>query len=259
VALPEFSVAPVRWCFPVAGCVAYRGYFREASARAFARRLEDRGFDVIVGGVPAYSTLGRFADPVLNTMLGWGDNELAAIVFHELAHQVVYVPGDSQFNEAFATAVEQEGLRRWLALRGREGELETWERRRARQAQYLELFRERRAELGRLFDSGVPEGVMRERKQAIFTGLAQDMRALEQRHGARSPYAAWLAAGLNNAHLAALATYFDCVPGFERLLAAHEHDLPRFYDAVRELARVPREERRALLCATSGDRAEGAG
>ena len=111
VAAPEFSVEPQRWCFPIAGCVAYRGYFDERRARGSSRRtLREQGFDVIVGGVPAYSTLGKFADPVLNTMLGYGDNELAAIIFHELSHQLVYVAGDSEFNEAFAVTVEQAGL-----------------------------------------------------------------------------------------------------------------------------------------------------
>src|SRR5262249_35051057 len=120
VAAPEFSVNPQRWCFPIAGCVAYRGYFKEQSARKFAASLENEHFDTYVGGVAAYSTLGKFKDPVLNTMLGYGDDELAAIIFHELSHQLIYVPNDSEFNEAFATAVEQAGLERWLKLRGRE-------------------------------------------------------------------------------------------------------------------------------------------
>src|SRR5688572_22417199 len=140
VATPEFSVEPKRWCFPVAGCVAYRGYFSEAAAKKFAAKLRSQGYDVVVGGVPAYSTLGRFADPVLNTMLGYGDVDLAAIIFHELSHQVVYIPGDSAFNEAFAVAVEQAGLQRWLAFRGRSGELERYKARADRQLDYVHLF-----------------------------------------------------------------------------------------------------------------------
>ena len=123
VAAPEFSIEPLHWCFPIAGCVAYRGYFSEQKARAFATRLRIRGFDTTVEGVPAYSTLGRVADPVLNTMLSYGDTELAAIVFHELSHQLIYVAGDSAFNEAFAVTVEQAGLERWLKLRGRENRI----------------------------------------------------------------------------------------------------------------------------------------
>ena len=122
VATQEFSVDPQEWCFPFVGCVAYRGYFRERSAQEFAARLREQGYDAIVGGVPAYSTLGKFNDPILNTMMGYGDDELASIMFHELSHQVFYVAGDTAFNEAFAVAVEQEGLARWLKFRGREGE-----------------------------------------------------------------------------------------------------------------------------------------
>src|SRR5215469_11326482 len=118
VAAPEFSVAPKRWCFPVAGCVAYRGYFHEQSARDFALGLEERGYDVAIDGVPAYSTLGKFADPVLSSMLRYGDDDLAATIFHELAHQLLYVRDDSEFNEAFATTVEDAGLERWLAHQG---------------------------------------------------------------------------------------------------------------------------------------------
>src|SRR6202011_4337529 len=118
VATPEFSVQPRHWCFPIAGCVAYRGYFREKNARSFAAGLASRGFDVTVGGVPAYSTLGKFADPIVSTMMRYGDSELAAIIFHELAHQLLYAKNDTDFNEACATTVEDAGLERWLASRG---------------------------------------------------------------------------------------------------------------------------------------------
>jgi len=251
VATPEFSIHPLRWCFPIAGCVSYRGYFSEQRARAFAERLRAEGHDVLVAGVPAYSTLGRFADPVLNTMLGYGDSELAAIVFHELAHQVVYVPGDTEFNEAFAVAVEQAGLERWLAVRRREAQLERLRERRARQLEYVSLFVRRRAELGRLYATKLPPEKMRERKREIFAALEADIRALEARHGVSSPYGAWVEAGLNNAHLASVATYYECVPGFERLLAEHGGDLRRFYDAARALAALPRAVRRERLCGPS--------
>src|ERR1700753_1223482 len=119
VATPEFSIEPKHWCFPIAGCVAYRGYFKERSARKFAAKLAAQGFDVTVGGVPAYSTLGKFADPVLSTMMRYDDSDLVAIIFHELAHQLLYVKNDTEFNEAFATMVEQAGLERWLEANGR--------------------------------------------------------------------------------------------------------------------------------------------
>ena len=120
VAAPEFSVDPREWCYPVVGCVAYRGYFAEDRARGFAAKLRGQGLDVAVGGVAAYSTLGHFNDPVLNTMMDWNDVELAAIIFHELTHQLIYVPDDSAFNEALATTVEEEGVRRWLRAQGRD-------------------------------------------------------------------------------------------------------------------------------------------
>lgn len=248
VAAPEFSVNPKRWCFPIAGCVAYRGYFAEGGARKSAARLRERGFDVFVGGVPAYSTLGKFADPVLNTMMNYGDSDLAAIIFHELSHQLIYVAGDSEFNEAFAVTVEETGLQRWLKLRGHENELQRYKSRRQRQQQFIALFTRARSRLATLYAEQLPPEAMRERKKALFASLDEDLREAEKRLGVRSPYRDWSAEGLNNAHLASVATYFDCVPGFERLLSQNGDDLPRFYAAVRELARKPRAERHAELC-----------
>jgi len=248
VAVPEFSVHPRRWCFPIAGCVAYRGYFAEGKARKFSASMAAQGFDTFVGGVPAYSTLGRFRDPVLNTMLDYGDDELAAIIFHELSHQLIYVAGDSQFNEAFATAVERAGLERWLKLRGRESDLNRYKARRARQAQIIGIFARARGTLAALYDEKLAPEVTRERKRATFAALDKDLAEMEKRFGIRSAYRDWAPNGLNNAHLASLATYYDCVPGFERLLAANGGDLPKFYAAVRDLSHEPRTERHERLC-----------
>ena len=248
VAAPEFSVEPKRWCFPIAGCVAYRGYFAEAKARKFADSLRAQGFDVVVGGVPAYSTLGKFADPVLSTMLGYGDSELAAIIFHELSHQLIYVAGDSEFNEAFATTVEETGLERWLKSRGHEDLLERYRTRHQRQQQFIALFTRTRTRLAALYGQKLSPETMRERKRAVFASLAGEIGDLEKRLGTRSPYREWMAEGMNNAQLASVATYYDCVPGFERLMAAQNGDLPRFYASVRELAKKPRAERHAQLC-----------
>ncbi len=250
VAAPEFSLSPVRWCFPVAGCVAYRGYFHERRARDLALGLEARGLDVVVEGVPAYSTLGRFADPVLSTMLQYDDDELAATIFHELAHQLIYVRNDSEFNEAFATTVEDTGLERWLAFRGAAPRIERFREEQRHEAQLLALLVPARARLAALYAAGGDAGEMRERKRGILAQLAMDIESLERRQGVHyAVYDQWIAAGLNNAQLAAVATYYECVPGFERLLAASGGDLARFYDAVRSLAGRPREERHAELCA----------
>jgi predicted aminopeptidase len=248
VATPEFSVEPREWCFPFVGCVAYRGFFNEAKAEKFADSLRREGLDAMVGGVPAYSTLGKFNDPILSTMLGYGDDELASILFHELSHQVVYIPDDSAFNEAFAVAVEREGLARWLRHRGREADLQKHQKRRERQAEGMRIVARYRRELASTYASRIPEADMRQRKAEVFARLVAELNALDARHGTKSPLVAELEANPNNARLASLATYYDCVPGFERLLADQQGDLPRFYAATRELAQLPREQRRARLC-----------
>ena len=247
VATPEFSVEPREWCFPIVGCVSYRGYFSERAAAKYAARLEEEGLDVMVGGVPAYSTLGKFNDPILNTMMGYGDDELASIIFHELSHQVVYVAGDTPFNEAFAVAVEQEALARWLKFRGREEDLGRYLNRRTRQAESLALVTRYRRELVQLYEAPIHESEMRTRKNAVFSRLVAELR---EKFGAESALAAELDGRPNNARLASLATYHECVPGFRRVLAEQDHDLPRFYAAVRELAKLPRVQRHAQLCAT---------
>ncbi len=253
VATPEFSVVPEHWCFPIAGCVAYRGYFREAAARSFAAHLRAQGKDVVVEGVPAYSTLGRFADPVMSTMLPYGDVELASIIFHELTHQLLYVEGDSSFNEAFATTVEHEGVRRWLLYQGRIAELERYDEENALDLKYVQLFRRTRAALESLYGSGLPAPAMRERKRATFAALASQMMRLQTGASGPSPYEDWLEQGINNADLASVATYYDCVPGFERLLASDAGDLRRFYSDVRDLAHEPRAERDRQMCGSAAE------
>jgi predicted aminopeptidase len=248
VATPEFSVAPLEWCFPIVGCVEYRGYFKEARADRFATKLRLAGYDVIVGGVPAYSTLGKFNDPILNTMMTYGDDELASTMFHELSHQLVYIADDSSFNEAFAVTVEREGLTRWLRSRGREADLAKYAQRRALQAEGIRIVSRHRDELASLYRSGLPEEVMRVRKAEVFRRLLEAVRARDERARFQSGLATALEGPPNNARLASLATYYDCVPGFERVLAEQQHDLPRFYAAVRALAKLPRAERRARLC-----------
>ncbi len=253
VATPEFSTQPKEWCFPVVGCVAYRGYFSEKSARAFAATLAAQGYDVTVGGVPAYSTLGRFSDPLLSSMLRYGDTETAATLFHELAHQVIYVKNDTAFNEAFATAVENAGLERWLALRGRSADLDARQRRQARQREIVQLLASTRADLGALYrrrqpPESLPDVTVRGLKQQRLERLAADLRRIEAAMGGRAGFSAWLEAGLNNAHLASVATYWDCVPGFERLLAGAGGSLTAFYASVRAEAARPQAERRARLC-----------
>ena len=247
VAAPEFSVEPRRWCFPVAGCVAYRGYFAESRARAFARRLARRGDDVTVGGVATYSTLGRLSDPLLNTMLGWDEARFAATIFHELAHERLYVPGDSEFSEAFASVVEQEALRRWLLARGDSAGLERQRASVAREAQFAALLRSARQRLARLYASGADAATLRIDKQREFGRLKFEYTQLRARWGGYAGYDGWFARTLNNSHLAAVATYHDCVPGLRRELAA-AGSLPAFHERAAELAALPLEQRRGAVC-----------
>ena len=244
VAAPELSVAPKHWCFLVVGCLAYRGYFREAGARRYAATLQQQGYDVAVGGVAAYSTLGKFADPVIDTMLRYDDLELAGILFHELAHQLVYVKNDSAFNEAFAMAVEREGQRRWARARHQEAGLQAYLLRETQQAATLRQLAAVRGELAALYASADSDVDKRQRKRELLATRAQQLLAAERAGGYRSGYDDWLQQGLNNAHLAAVATYFDCVPAFEALLASQRDSLPDFYAAVRGLAKSAPAARR---------------
>jgi predicted aminopeptidase len=249
VATPEFSVHPKQWCFPVAGCVSYRGYFSEKRAQSFAADLQKRGFDVTLDGVPAYSTLGKFADPVLSTMLRYGPDELAAIIFHELAHQLIYVKNDTQFNEAFADTVENAGLERWLTLNGHADRFQEYQNYDAQERQFVELFARTRVVLARLYASGIPVAEMREKKAETFAKLTSEIQDLEKQQGAHvALYDDWIKEGLNNARLASEANYYDCEPGFARLLAEQHNDLPAFYTAVRALAKLPMAERHEKLC-----------
>jgi predicted aminopeptidase len=256
VAAPALSVQPKQWCFPIVGCVAYRGYFSEQRARAFAAGLKRRGDDVVVEGVPAYSTLGKLPDPVMSTMMRYGSDELAGMIFHELAHQLLYVPNDSRFDEAFAVTVQYDGLKRWLEYQGHPQRIQAFEQERAEDRQLVALLQRTRDRLARVYASAAPRRQKLQRKRRIFTGLGAGIRSLEHRLRIRWPlYDKWIGEGLNNAELASVGTYYDCVPGFERLLRKENGDLPRFYAAARRLAHEPKAKRDAQLC--SNPAAEG--
>lgn len=234
-ATPEFSLQPKRWCFPVAGCVAYRGYFSRDAAVAKAARLEAAGYDVAVAGVPAYSTLGRFDDPVLNTMLGRSDVDVVAMLFHELAHQELYVKGDTGFSESFATLVEQVGVERWLTARGEADRLEDYERRRQLQRRLMAIVADARAELETLYRTRLAPEPMRRRKARRLERLGVDLRA--EGGWTKDGAPGWLQGGLNNARLAALQLYEGRVPELRDLLAQCGGDLACFYARARKLAR----------------------
>jgi len=247
VATPEFSVEPRHWCFPVAGCVAYRGYFQESRARSLALKLSTKGDDVTVGGVATYSTLGRLADPLFNTMLGWRESRFVGTIFHELAHERLYVPGDSEFNEAFASVVADEGVRRWFESQGRGADLGAYRLAGSREADFAALLRDARDRLSRLYASGLEPQAMRIDKQREFGGLKFAYEQLKQRWSGYPGYDAWFARLLSNADLASVATYRDCVPGLQLELRA-AGSLPAFYARAAELAQLDPAQRHARVC-----------
>lgn len=257
-AAPEFSLEPKTWCFPVAGCVGYRGYFSREAAVGEAARLEEEGYDVAIGGVAAYSTLGRFKDPVLNTMMNWDDARLVAVLFHELAHQVVYVKNDTAFNESFATAVEETGLRRWLESRGAGEEMSRYEDRRRLSEDIMSLVTAARSDLESLYDSALHDDEKRAAKKRRMGSLAEEVVARLDDEGVAGH---WLSGGINNARLVPMALYEGHLPAFEALLAQCEHELPCFYEAARELGELPQDQRHRRLdeLAASATRAAGSG
>lgn len=252
VAAPELSLKLQTWCFPVVGCVGYRGYFDRAEAEAFAAQLRAQGLEVDVYGVPAYSTLGRlpgdfFADPLLSTFINYPEVELGRLIFHELAHQVAYADGDTMFNESFATAVERIGSRRWMADRASPQAVAEYERFDAHRREFRVLTSRTRAALQALYDSPASDADKRAGKAALMAGLRAEYQAM--RDGPWQGYAGyddWFARA-NNASLGVLAAYGELVPQFERLYEQQGRDLQRFYAEVGRLARLPRDERRATL------------
>ena len=244
-AAPEFSLEPKTWCFPVAGCVAYRGYFAEQAARKKAKNLSDSGYDVTVSGVSAYSTLGKFDDPVLNTMMRWTEVQLVATIFHELAHQKLYVKGDTAFNESFATAVSNFGIKRWLEQRNDAAGITRFDRNRELTRSMMSLVNDKKEELEQLYASGLDDAEMRLQKQALLDDLsAAAGRLIEE--SATGVYN-WLAAPLNNARLVSLGLYEGHQEAFERILRECEENLECFYAASRTLADLDADMREQRL------------
>jgi len=247
VATPEFSLTPKEWCFPVAGCVPYRGYFSHKRARQFADELRNDRLDVRIAGVAAYSTLGWFSDPVFSTQLHRSDTDIAAIIFHELAHQKLYLRGDATFNESFATTVEIEGMHRWLAQGNDKDALDNYLLDRTCHTQFVDLLLKFRTRLEALYASPLPAEQMRAAKARDFEALRAEYALLREHWGGYKSYDTWFTQGLNNAHLASVGLYHQYVPAFQALLASVHGDLPAFYRLARALSRLPKAERAARL------------
>lgn len=244
-AAPELSLQPRSWCFLIVGCVSYRGYYNEREAKSFAAELRANGDDVYVGGVPAYSTLGWFDDPLLNTVMHYDDADLAGLIFHELAHQVLYIKNDSKFNESFATTVEIEGVRRWLRTTGVDGA--AYKLRKARRQQIIDLILKQRARLQTVYASDHPKDWKLRRKQELLTELREQFSTMSRGWEGVAGFRRWFDGPLNNAKLLSIATYYDFVPAFQALLDSRGGDLEAFYRDVRALAKLGPAQRESRL------------
>lgn len=245
VATPEFAVQPQQWCFLFVGCVPYRGYFDKAEAQDFGNDLQQQGMDVFVGGVSAYSTLGYFDDPLVSSMLRTDEAEMVGLLFHELAHQLIYVDGDTDFNEAFATTVELEGIRRWFA-REQPARFDEYALGLQQRGEFYGLLRQTRSELQQLYGAAVAVEEKRSRKTQCFVALHERYQQWRATNS-YDRFDRFMAQDLNNAHLAIIATYHELVPHFSALLAESNNDLAVFYKRVEQLGEQEKQQRLAQL------------
>ena len=250
VAVPEFSLAPYQWCYPFIGCQAYRGYYELDDARQEARQFADDGYDIFIGGVTAYSTLGWFDDPLHSGFTRLSDSRMVALMFHELAHQVVYIPEDTAFNESFATAVELEGLRLWLQRTGDTSGFDRALERLRQRNQTLELIEQAARELRQLYSQQdrLPETLMRQQKAVIFKRLQRDYLALAAQWNQPGPLGS-APDSLNNANLALFRQYNQYVPAFRQLFHESDRKFDHFYEAVETLSKLDAEQRKLRLTA----------
>jgi predicted aminopeptidase len=251
-ATPELSLRLERWCFPVAGCVAYRGYYDRDAAERFAQGLRARGLEAHVGGVPAYSTLGWFDDPLLSTFIQYPEGELARLIFHELAHQLLYVSGDTPFNESFATAVEEAGVERWLAARADPALERAYREGAMRRREFVALLRRHKDRLNEVFQGSGDDDAKRAGKRRVLDSLQDEYRQLKASWGGFAGYDRFFARPPSNPQLAAVGAYNDLLPAFRTLLAQESGDLKRFYARVRELAALDKPARDERLRALGG-------
>lgn len=253
VATPVLSLQAKTWCFPIVGCVAYRGYFDETDAQAYAEELTSGDMDVAVVGARAYSTLGWFDDPILNTILFDAEYRFAGTLFHELAHERVFIAGDTAFNESYAVTVEREGVRRWLSKNATPAMLDAYALERSRREEFLTLVLATRKELETLYASSMADDEKRREKARLFDELRVGYAELKTSWGGYTGYDDWFAKDLNNANLALLAAYNIHVPAFEHILAKHQGDMRKFHEAVESLSKLSKDERDAELERLAGE------
>jgi len=248
VATPELSLEARRWCFLVAGCVPYRGYFQREAAEKFAGTLRNKGLDVAISPATAYSTLGWFEDPLLDTMLRYRDEQLAAVLFHELTHQQVYVRGDTGFNESYASFVEEVGVALWLQASGRADRLEEWQDQQRAAARFDSLLLQTRSELAGVYASTAPDDEKRRAKGKLLEQLLEDYRKLVNGPWrGNDMFAGWFAGEVNNARLALFSSYRGGICAFAALYREAGQDIRRFHGLVAERAELDPAARRAWL------------
>ncbi len=255
-AAPEFSVELHQWCYPVVGCASYRGYFDTDLLEKDKDLFRVQGYDTYIAPIPAYSTLGWFDDPVLNTVIEWPEPRLAGLVFHELAHQKLYVAGDTEFNESFATAVEQAGVELWLAERDNAALIAHYRTRRAHQREVVELIEQVRDELDTLYQQDIPVDVMRDAKHRKLETAQQRYQALRSGWTHDPGYDAWFAGELNNARLGSVSAYHTYVDAYLALLDEENHDFNAFYKRAEEIGSLDSEQRRQCLLRLSAGMSE---
>lgn len=260
-AAPQFSLQPRTWWYPLVGSLEYRGYFSERGASNCAARIAKKGDDIYVDGVEAYSTLGWFKDPILNTFIDRNEPELAELIFHELGHQRVFARGDTDFNEAFATTVGQEGARRWLHASGRTNLLQKYAVAIQRNDQFVHLIMNTREQLQKVYGDTLdkdgkvkaaktpplPPAQLKEEKQRVFAALHSNYEQLKIGWGGYAGYDDWFAHELNNAQLNTIANYYDFLPAFQRLLELNGGDMEKFYREVERLSKIEKDERHQWL------------
>ncbi len=246
IAAEEFSVEPKQWCFPVAGCVSYKGFFSPRQAKQYAAELRKQGLDTYVAGALAYSTLGWFDDPILSTMLSHRESHCIEVLFHELAHQKLYIENDTAFNEAFATAVAEEGIRRWFVKTNNKA-YEDFLASRQQKNDFNTLILSTREKLNALYRQGISPEAMRQQKAKLFSQLKFDYKEFKKHWNGDDRYDAWMSKELNNAHLALVATYNDLVPIFNLVLLQSNGDMKTFYERIFAISSQPFEDRHQTL------------
>lgn len=247
VATPEFSLVPLKWCYLIVGCLTYRGYFSKDDATTYAAQLKLEGYDIHIAGVTAYSTLGWFDDPVINTMLQYDITFLAKVIFHELAHQLIYFTDDTEFNEAFADTVAEYGVRHWLIDENLNNKAEDFEQSLKREKEFNQLVLKYKLELENLYQTPQGKNKLLLKKQTIFQDMKSDYEKLRISWNGPDDYKTWFNSGLNNAKLALVLTYKDLVPDFFEILNNENYDLKQFYQAISQLEDCNKTERRQYL------------